>query len=179
MNYCSHCGKSVVLKIPEQDNRLRYVCESCNTIHYQNPKIVSGVLPVYQDQVLLCKRAIEPRLGLWTLPAGYMENGESIEEAAIREAYEEATINLEKIELYQIISLPHISQVYIMFLGTMNEKKSSAGEETLETAFFSESEIPWDEIAFPVIVKTLKTYYRDKKSRQYPFRNYVYHKKIK
>ena len=115
MNYCSHCGAAVALKIPENDNRPRFVCDSCDTIHYQNPKIVAGALPVWGEQVLLCRRAINPRYGLWTLPAGFMENGETTEQAAARETWEEATATLGNMQLYTVVSLPYISQVYMMY----------------------------------------------------------------
>ena len=118
MKYCSHCGQPVIQRIPEGDNLPRYVCEHCQTIHYQNPNIVAGSLPVYNDKVLLCRRAIEPRLGLWTLPAGFMENAETVEQAALRESMEEANAHVRLEQLYTVFSLPHVNQVYICLLYT-------------------------------------------------------------
>lgn len=163
MKYCSECGAEVTLEVPSGDNRLRHICSQCKTIHYSNPKIVAGSLPVWKDRVLLCRRAIEPRHGLWTLPAGFMENDETAVEAAIRETEEEAGANIAIRDLYTMISLVHINQVYLMFLADMKDKDFSAGEESLEVALFKEHEIPWDEIAFPVIAETLRLYYADEK----------------
>lgn len=184
MNYCKQCGEKVSLGIPENDNRERYICTVCETIHYENPNIVAGVLPVYKnhtsdDKVLLCKRAIEPRYGLWTLPAGFMENGESVEQAAVRESVEEANLSLVNLQLYTVMSLPHISQVYMIFKADITSDNFSPGIESLETQLFSEQEIPWREIAFPVMTKTLQCYFEDRKSedennRQYPVHNLVY-----
>ena len=182
MKFCSQCGANVIQKIPENDNRLRYVCESCDTIHYQNPNIVAGVLPLVIDndgveKVLMCRRAIEPRHGFWTLPAGFMENEESLEEAAARESQEEANLKLGELKLYVVMSLPHISQVYMMFIGRA-ENDFSPGIESLETKLFTEAEIPWDQLAFPVIEKTLKYLFSDRaKASQindYPFHNLTY-----
>lgn len=166
MNFCNQCGKRVIQKIPESDNRLRYVCSSCDTIHYQNPNIVAGALPLIMDsdgieKVLLCRRAIEPRHGYWTLPAGFMENEESVEEAAARESAEEANVTLGELKLYMVVSLPYISQVYMMYIGQA-ANDFSPGIESLETKLFTEAEIPWDELAFPVVEKTLKHFYADK-----------------
>ncbi len=174
MNFCSKCGGKVIFKMPEDDNRMRFICQSCHFVHYQNPNIVTGILPVWQDKILLCKRAIDPKHGLWTLPAGFMENGETIEQGAKREAYEEATIVVENPFLYNIISLPNINQVYMMFLGELSDEDAEPGVETLETRFFSEDEIPWEQIAFEVITKTLNCYFEDKKSGKFPFRNLVH-----
>jgi len=176
MNFCSHCGKAVAHKIPDGDNRHRYVCDHCDRIHYQNPRIIAGCLPIFQysasepDRVLLCKRAIEPRKGLWTLPAGFLENGETTADGALRETHEEANANAEIIELYTVFSLPHISQVYMFFRARLLDLEFSAGVESLDVKLFDESEIPWDELAFPVITETLQHYYRDRHSEQYPVR---------
>ena len=121
MKYCSVCGSTVEISIPAGDNRPRHICVECETIHYQNPKIVAGCLPVQGSRVLLCKRAIDPQYGKWTLPAGFMENGESLEEAAMRESIEEANASLETLRLYTVISLPHINQVYMMFLADLTD----------------------------------------------------------
>ncbi|MEH6456681.1 MAG: NUDIX hydrolase [Cocleimonas sp.] len=166
MNFCNQCGEKVTHTIPENDNRLRFICISCDFIHYQNPNIVAGVLPLIIDtdgveKVLLCRRAIEPRHGFWTLPAGFMENEESLEEAAERESIEEANLKLGQLRLYMVTSLPYISQVYMMYIGQA-ENTFSPGIETLETQLFTEADIPWDELAFPVVRDTLKNYFSDR-----------------
>lgn len=161
MKYCSDCGSPVEQRIPEGDNRLRYVCPVCHTIHYQNPKIVAGTLPVYQGQVLLCRRAIEPRRGFWTLPAGFMENKETTMQAAIRETWEEAAAKVELGGLYTVINLPHIDQVHMFFLATVIDGKFGVGEESLEVRLFSEENIPWKELAFPTVRQTLEHYFND------------------
>ncbi len=168
MNYCSQCGASVIIKTPEGDERPRYVCESCETIHYQNPKIVVGVLPTWQDKILFCRRAIQPRHGLWTLPAGFMENGETLEQGACRETYEEANAIVSNATLYTVISLPHISQVYMMYRGEIENGQHSPGIESLETRLLAVDEIPWDELAFRTIKKTLQCFVDDKASGNYP-----------
>lgn len=166
MNFCNQCGEKVDHKIPENDNRLRFICCSCEFIHYQNPNVVAGVLPLIVDndgieKILMCRRAIEPRHGFWTLPAGFMENEESLEEAAARESVEEANLKLGKLKLYMVTSLPYINQVYMMYIGQA-EIDFSPGIESLETQLFTQAEIPWDELAFPVIKDTLDNYYSDR-----------------
>ncbi len=163
MNYCSACGEKVSFVVPEGDNRLRYVCGSCQTIHYENPKIVTGCIAQWQDQILLCKRAIEPRQGLWTLPAGFMENRETNMQGAARETVEEANAQVENMQLFCVFSIAHISQVYTMYRGDLVAGEASPGSESLEVALLKESEIPWQNIAFHVIHETLKLYYQDKK----------------
>jgi len=163
MNFCSHCGEKVRLIIPQGDNRHRHVCGSCDTIHYENPKIVTGCIAQWQDKILLCKRAIEPRHGLWTLPAGFMENAETNRQGAARETAEEANAEVDNMMLFCVFSIAHINQVYTMYLGDLVDGKASAGEESLDVALLSEEEIPWQEIAFQVINETLKLYFQDKK----------------
>jgi ADP-ribose pyrophosphatase YjhB (NUDIX family) len=168
MKYCSNCGMEVELKIPDGDNLPRHVCISCGTIHYQNPKIVAGAIPEWEDKILLCRRAIEPRYGLWTLPAGFMENNETTAEAALRETLEEAQARVEAIGLYALFNIPHISQVYIMYRARMLNADFSAGPESLDVALFSETEIPWGQIAFPVVKETLQRFFQDRKQGQFP-----------
>jgi ADP-ribose pyrophosphatase YjhB (NUDIX family) len=163
VRFCSTCGAGVTLRIPEGDNRQRFVCDECQTIHYQNPKIVAGCIPEWQGRILLCKRAIEPRYGLWTLPAGFMENGETTEQAAMRETWEEARARVDISSLYSLFSIPHISQVYMIFRGEITNGIFEAGHETLECDLFDEQDIPWDRLAFPVVSETLKRYYQDKR----------------
>jgi ADP-ribose pyrophosphatase YjhB (NUDIX family) len=170
MNYCTHCGTSRRTGIPEGDDRPRHICDSCGTIHYQNPKLIAGCIPVWQDRILLCKRAIEPRLGYWTLPAGFMELGETLPDAARREAREEANIEVELDSVYTIFSLPHISQVYVFFRAHMLEERYSAGSETLEARLFREDEIPWTEISFETVYRSLRLFFADRKQGSYAFR---------
>jgi len=168
MKFCSECAGQITLAVPEDDTRERFVCSQCNTIHYRNPKIVAGCLPLWQDKVLLCKRAIEPRKGYWTLPAGYLENGETIEAGAHRETWEEAAAKVEASVLYTVFSLPHISQVYMFYRANVVDGTFGVGTESLDSGLFSEAEIPWDELAFPVVTDTLKHYFKDRKNGIYP-----------
>ncbi|ERP90471.1 ADP-ribose pyrophosphatase [Alcanivorax sp. P2S70] len=171
MRFCSHCGNpDLHFSIPEGDNRPRYWCDQCNTIHYQNPKIVVGAVPVWEGKVLLCKRDIEPRKGYWTLPAGFMENGETLQEGAIRETWEEACATVAIKDLYTVFNLPHINQVYVFFLGELVEGKYGVGEESSDAGLFALDEIPWDELAFPTIGRTLRFYIDDLKEDRFPVR---------
>jgi len=162
VNFCSSCGATVVLRIPDGDNRARYVCDECQTIHYQNPNIVAGCIPEWEGRILLCQRAIEPRYGLWTLPAGFMENGETTEQAALRETREEAGAQVEIADLFGIFSIPHISQVYLLYRGSLYDGVFTPGPESLQCRLFDEQEIPWEKLAFPVMTETLERYYRFK-----------------
>lgn len=170
MKYCSDCGNPVSLKIPSGDTRERHVCDHCGTIHYQNPRIIAGTLPIVGDKVLLCRRAIEPRLGFWTLPAGFMENGETTQEAAARETIEEADARVDIQGLYMVFNLPQISQVYIFFRADVIDGEFGVGVESLETRLFEEHEIPWNELAFPTIGRALKYYFADRQSGDFPVR---------
>jgi ADP-ribose pyrophosphatase YjhB (NUDIX family) len=170
MKYCSSCGNSVARRVPNGDNRERFVCDACGTIHYQNPKIVTGCLPVYRDQVLLCRRAIAPRSGLWTLPAGFLENGETSTQGAIRETLEEACANVAIEGLYTVFNLPHISQVYMFFRAELLDLDFRPGWESTDVRLFHEHEIPWNDLAFPVIVDTLRHYFADRSSGVFPVR---------
>jgi len=156
--YCRQCGEPVSQLTPSGDNRLRYVCECCGHIHYENPKNVVGCLLEWRGNILLCQRAIEPRHGYWTLPAGFMENGESTREGALREAKEEASAECEDLKLFGIYNLPRISQVYVMFYGRLKDGYAKANEETLAVQLFDEKDIPWDKIAFPVVTEVLTRY---------------------
>jgi ADP-ribose pyrophosphatase YjhB (NUDIX family) len=169
MNFCSHCGSSVELLIPAGDTLMRHVCAACGTVHYQNPKMVVGCIPEWEDKILLCKRAIEPRLGKWTLPAGFMENGETANFGAARETLEEANARVEIGALYTFYNLPGINQVYLLFRGRLLDLDFSAGTESLEVRLFAEHEIPWNELAFPTISETLKHYYADRRNGGFGF----------
>lgn len=170
MKYCGQCGGRVSFIVPAGDNRQRHVCDECGEIHYSNPRIIAGTLPVSGDQVLLCRRAIEPRKGYWTLPAGFMENGETVTAAAQRETQEEAEAEVAIDGLYTIFNLPHISQVYMFFRADLGQNSFGAGPESLEVALFSEADIPWDELAFRVVERTLKLYFEDRQRNDYPVR---------
>ena len=170
INFCTQCGEKVSYIKPEKDDRLRHICDSCGFVHYQNPNIVNGAIITWQDRILLCKRAIEPRYGYWTLPAGFMENGETTYQGAIRETWEEARADIEIDGLYLSANLPHINQIYMLFRAKLLNTDFAPGPESLEVELFEESEIPWDEIAFPVISESLKLYFENRKQNHYPVR---------
>ncbi len=155
MNFCSNCSAVTIRRVPTGDNRPRDFCEYCGMIHYQNPKIIAGCVVLEGDKVLLCKRAIEPRYGLWTLPAGFMENGETVAQAALRETWEEAMAKPDLDQLYVVTSIPDISQVYMLYLAFLNSGQYSSGPESLDTQLFSMTEIPWDNLAFHTVRDTL------------------------
>lgn len=162
MKFCSECGSSVEFRIPDGDNLPRHVCPACGAIHYQNPKVVVGTIPEWEDKILLCRRAIEPRIGLWTVPAGFMENGETLSEGAARETLEESRAQVNIGDLYSIHNLPHINQVYVLFRARLRSLDFGATSESLECRLFAEHEIPWDEIAFRVVRSALTRYYADR-----------------
>jgi ADP-ribose pyrophosphatase YjhB (NUDIX family) len=171
MKFCSECAHPVSLQIPPDDNRMRYVCGNCGSIHYQNPKMVVGSIPVWERdgelRVLLCKRAIEPQYGYWTLPAGFMENDETTDDAARRETQEEAGARVDLHELFSLLNVPHVHQVHLFYRATLLDLDYAAGIESLEVDLFTEAEIPWDEIAFPTVEITLRAFFADiKKIRQ-------------
>lgn len=165
MKFCSQCGSdNIRWEVPGGDNRPRHVCGNCNEIFYQNPKIVVGCIPEWKDTVLLCRRAIEPRHGYWTLPAGFMENSETTQEAAERETLEEANARVELLGLYTVMNIPHASQVYIMFRARLLDLEFGPGSESLECKLFREDEIPWRELAFPTITHTLRLFFAERQS---------------
>jgi ADP-ribose pyrophosphatase YjhB (NUDIX family) len=163
MKFCSECGSLNDVLVPEGDTRLRSVCRGCGTVHYVNPKMVLGTIPVWQDQVLLCKRAIEPRYGLWTLPAGFMELGESTEDGARRETLEEACARVAMGPLFSVLDIPHVDQVHLFYLARLEDLDFSPGPESLDVRLFKEEEIPWDSIAFRTITATLKFFFQDRR----------------
>ena len=166
MKFCSECAHPVDLQIPDGDNRPRYVCQQCTTIHYQNPKLVIGSIPVWEaegkPQVLLCRRAIEPRYGYWTLPAGFMENSETTGEAAVRETEEEAGADIELGELFTLLNVAQVHQVHLFYLARLRSLDFAPGIESLDVRMFAEHEIPWDELAFPTIRTTLELFFADR-----------------
>lgn len=172
MKFCANCGAPVALSLPQDDHRERHVCTVCGTIHYQNPKLIVGAIPEWEDgRILLCRRAIEPRSGLWTLPAGFMENGETTAQAAARETLEEANARIDVLDLYAMYNLPYIDQVQLLYRATLLDLDFSPGVESLEVQLFAEDEIPWDTLAFRPIRYTLEHYFADRRRGQFIFRN--------
>ena len=167
MRFCSACGAAVELRTPADDSRPRHICTVCGIIHYQNPRMVIGSIPEWEDKVLLCRRAIEPRYGLWTLPGGFMENGESTAQAAIRETLEEANARIAIIDLYSMYSLPYIDQVHMLFRARLLDLDFSPGQESLEVRLFSEEDIPWDELAFRPVRYSLEHFFSERKQGAY------------
>lgn len=159
MNYCSKCGNAVEYREVPGDFLKRYVCSSCHTIHYTNPKLVVGALIYHEDKVLLCRRAIEPRYGYWNLPAGYLEDNESAEQGAVRETWEEAGAKIDIEGVMVVYNLPQANQVYIHFLARLADINFTNGEESLETMLFTEEEIPWKDIAFASSTFALRRYF--------------------
>lgn len=170
MKFCSVCGAPVELRLPPDDNRTRHVCTACGEIHYQNPKLIVGAIPEWKDKILLCRRAIEPRHGLWTLPAGFMENGETTVEAAARETLEEANAQVDIGELYSMYNIPYINQVHLLFRARLLNLDFSPGVESLEVQLFAEEDIPWDTLAFRPVRFTLQHYFADRKAGSFRFR---------
>jgi len=149
LNFCSNCGsENIGLKIPKGDTYHRFVCDNCGMIHYQNPRIIVGCLPIYQDQIMLCRRAIQPQQGLWNLPAGFLENGENAEDGATRETYEESLAEVEIIKLHIVFSLPKVNQVYLHFLARLKDLNFGPTKESTEVELFKPTAIPWKDIAF-------------------------------
>jgi ADP-ribose pyrophosphatase YjhB (NUDIX family) len=162
LNFCSNCGSPVVSKIPAGDHLPRFVCTDCGMIHYKNPLLVLGCVPEWEDKILLCRRAIEPRLGFWTVPAGFMENGETLQNAAARECYEEALAKVEVGSLLAVVSVIDANQVHVMFRARLLTPQFAPGPESLEVGLYSEAQIPWTDLAFPSGEFTLRKYYADR-----------------
>ncbi len=161
MNYCPHCGETVSRKTPSDDNRERWVCDSCHRVHYQNPLPVVGCVPERDGKILLCKRAIEPRYGKWTVPAGFMELGESTVQGAARETLEEACATVEIGHLFAVVDVIDAGQVHLFYTAKLISD-FAPGHESLEVRMFTEDEVPWDEIAFHSGHYALKKYFEDK-----------------
>jgi ADP-ribose pyrophosphatase YjhB (NUDIX family) len=169
MNFCSNCAARVALRIPDGDNVPRYVCETCGTIHYQNPKLVVGCVPEHDGKIVICRRAIEPRRGYWTVPAGFMENGETLQQAAVRESREEALIDVEIGSLLAVVHVLYAHQVHVFFRGRMRTASYGAGIESLEVELVRPQDIPWSEIAFPSTEYTLRRYLEDRAAGREPY----------
>lgn len=164
MNYCAQCGHKVELRIPQGDHVQRHVCPSCGTIHYRNPKVIVGCVPEWEDRILMCRRAIEPRLGKWTFPAGFLELGETSGQGAAREALEEANVEVDIGELFVVINVPYVSQVYLIHRARMKAPRFGPTAESSEVMLMREDELPWDDIAFPTIWHSLKFFLADRAS---------------
>ena len=169
MNFCSHCGAPLRLAIPPGESLPRHVCDTCGAIHYENPKLIIGCIAEWDGQILLCRRAIEPRHGWWTLPAGFMENAETTEQAALRETLEEANARVEISALFTLFNVPHINQVHLFFHGRLLDLDYRPGAESLEVALFREEEIPWEQVAFASVRETLRHYFHDRETGKYGF----------
>jgi len=169
MKFCANCGAAVVQRVPPGDSLPRWVCDNCGEIHYQNPKLVVGTIPEHEGRLLLCRRAIEPRYGYWTLPAGFMENDETAAQAALRETLEEAGAAVEPGEPSALISVPRVNQVHLFYRARLSNLEFKAGEETLEIALMEEAAIPWKEIAFRTVGLTLKRWFEDRTRGTFAF----------
>lgn len=167
MKFCSECGAPVERRVPTGDNRERDVCPACGTVHYENPKIIAGCIAEWEGRILLCRRAIEPRYGRWTLPAGFMENNETTQQAAMRETREEACAEVDVAHLYALFNLPHINQVYMLFRGQLRAPVFAPGPESLEVGLFDESTIPWEDLAFAVVRECLRLFFADRREGTY------------
>ena len=169
MKFCANCGAAVVKRVPPGDTLPRWCCDQCGEIHYQNPRVVVGTVPEHEGRILLCRRAIEPRYGYWTLPAGFMENAETTGEAAQRETVEEAGADIELGAVFTMISVPGVNQVHLYYLARLRSLEFKPGEETLEVAMFQESDIPWNDLAFRTVAATLRHWFADRKKGAFAF----------
>lgn len=173
MKFCPECGNHVACTVPPGDDRERHVCSQCDVIHYHNPKVIVGCIPEHEGRVLMCKRAIEPRYGYWTLPAGFMENQETSAEGAARETREEAAAEATELALYRVFDVPHINQVYIFYRCGIVNGQYGVGPESLESDLLSEQQIPWDELAFPVVRELLQAFFKDRHEGTFPVRHSI------
>ena len=169
LRFCANCGASLAHRVPPGDSLPRYVCDNCGEIHYQNPKMVVGAIAEWENRVLLCRRAIEPRYGYWTLPAGFMENDETAGQGAQRETIEEAGAHIELGAPFSMISVPHVNQVHLFYRARLLDLDFAPGEESMEVALFEEGAIPWKEIAFRTVGLALKRFFEDRKNGSFGF----------
>ena len=169
MKFCSNCGAAVVRRVPPGDTLPRWVCDQCGVVHYRNPLLVVGSIPERDGRILLCRRAIEPRYGYWTLPAGFMENDETAGQGALRETMEEAGARIELGEPFSLISVPHVNQVHLFYRARLVDLDFRPGEETLEVAMYEEAQIPWKDIAFRTVGLTLKLWFADRAKGSFGF----------
>lgn len=168
MNYCPDCGGDLALRVPPRDNRERHTCQACGAVHYANPRVIVGAVATWDERILLCKRAIEPRLGKWTLPAGFLELGESTWEGAQREAREEANAELELAGVLALYDLDTIGQVQVFYAAKLVHPRVSPGVESLEVGLFGWEEIPWDELAFPSVGWALRYHHQVRELDVFP-----------
>lgn len=171
--FCSQCGNPLNREIPPDDNRIRDLCPNCGAVHYQNPRNVVGIVPIYNDQILLCRRAIEPRHGKWTLPAGFMELGETTAQGAARENQEESGAIIKMASLFTVIDVPSVNQVHFYYLAEVLNKKLAPGPETLEAEFFDLDKIPWRELSFKTVSTTIEHYIQDKANGSFGVHQYA------
>lgn len=171
-NYCGQCGSRISRRIPPGDSRERDLCESCGAIHYQNPRLVVGTLPVWDGKILLCLRAIEPRARTWTLPAGFMELSETTAQGAMRETREEAGVEVVMGDLYTVIDVPHVDQIHVYFLAQAVNGEVDPGPESLDARYYKPDEIPWDNLSFRSVSTTLKHYLNDLATGRFETRYY-------
>ncbi len=164
IKFCTQCGHPITRQIPQNDDHVRAVCSSCGHVHYENPKMVVGTIPVFQDRILMCKRNIDPRKGCWTLPAGYLENEESVQQGAVRETLEETRAQVRILSPYRMFNILFVEQIYMMFIAELLSQDFGPTTESTDVRLFSQSNIPWDEIAFDVIRQTLEDYFTDRKN---------------
>ncbi|HLS86447.1 MAG TPA: NUDIX hydrolase [Burkholderiales bacterium] len=169
MKFCSNCGAAVVRRVPPGDSLPRWLCDACGVIHYQNPLLVVGTIPAHEGRVLLCRRAIEPRYGYWTLPAGFMENGETVAQAAERETMEEAGARIAIEAPFSMISVPYVNQVHVFYRARVLDLEFAPGEETLEARLFDEASLPWNDIAFRTVGVTLRRWVADRRQGSFSF----------
>jgi ADP-ribose pyrophosphatase YjhB (NUDIX family) len=163
MKFCSHCGNPVSLRTPQGDHLPRFICDGCGAVHYQNPKLIVGCVPEHAGRILLCRRAIEPRLGFWTIPAGFMENGETTQDGARRESLEEAHAQVEIGSLLAVVHVLHADQVHVMFRARLPQASFGPSAESLEVQLYDEAEIPWQDIAFRSVDFALRRYFEDRR----------------
>ncbi len=167
VRFCTACGHAVEKRVPAGDHLPRHVCPACGHVQYFNPRIITGVIPLWQERILLCRRAIQPRLGFWTFPAGFLELHETASAGAAREAREEAAIEVTDLQLNSVITVPHVSQIYMIHYGQMRSAEHRPTAESSETHLVDEAKIPWDEIAFPTIFSGLKRFLADRAAGQF------------
>ena len=170
--HCNRCGAAVVHRVPDGDSHARAVCPACAHIQYENPRNIVGTLPIWDGRVLLCRRAIEPRYGLWTLPAGFMELGETTDQGALRETREEAGVDVELDGLYCVANVRPVSQVYLLYRARIVQPRWEPGIETLEAALFAPAEIPWAQLAFRTVHETLQRYFAQAAQGQFTLQTF-------
>ena len=170
IKYCKACGGEAPYSVPPDDNRERAICKVCGTIHYENPLNVVGTVPAWNDKVLLCRRNIEPRYGFWTLPAGFMELGETTSEGALRETEEEAGARVDLLGLYAVLNVVAVGQVHLFYRANLRDTDFAPGPETIEARLFREDEVPWEELAFRTVRETLRCYFEDRQRGRFEVR---------